>query len=123
MSEQRTPPPPPATRATSATRAHPRFELLATVELRDADETVVLPARNLSRGGIFLASDGNDLRRFAVGSTIELLVFDGNNEEHPVVRGRAAVVRHDGAGMGLRWLDNPETDAALVKLLTALKSR
>jgi hypothetical protein len=120
MSEQRAPPPPPPKKDT---RAHPRYELLATVELRDADETVVLPARNLSRGGIFLASDGNDLSRFTVGSTIELLVFDGSNEERPVVRGRAAVVRHDGAGIGLRWLDNPQTDAALQKLLAALKSR
>lgn len=122
MSAERVPPPPPPP-AKKDTRAHPRYELLATVELRDVDETVVLPARNLSRGGIFLGSDGNDLRRFTVGSQLEILVFDGSNEERPVVRGRAAIVRHDGAGMGLRWIDNPETDAALVKLLAALKSR
>lgn len=121
MSE-RTPPPPPAP-APPNTRAHQRYELLASVELRDADETAVLPAKNLSRGGIYVGSDGNDLRRFAVGSTLELLVFDGEHEDRPVVRGRAAVVRHDASGMGLRWVENPETDAALVRLLQALKSR
>jgi hypothetical protein len=116
-----TPPPPPAPKKN--TRAHERYELLASVELRDADETVVLPAKNLSRGGIYIGADGNDLKRFAVGTMIELLVFDATREDRPVVRGRAAVVRHDEGGMGLRWIDDPETDAALVQLLKTLKSR
>jgi hypothetical protein len=111
------PPPPPKPNL----RRHPRFELLASVELHLGDETLILPARNLSLGGIYLGSDGHDLGAFPVGAALEVLVFDAVDEARPAVRAQAVVVRHEQAGMALRW----KTDGAVIRelevLLEALK--
>lgn len=116
VADLRTPPPPPRPNA----RKHPRFELMAGVEVHTGDETLVLPARNLSLGGIFLTADGNDLSRLALGTTVELLVFNAADESHPAVRAHAEVVRHDDSGVGLRWREG--TDAKqLSSLLEALR--
>src|SRR5689334_462396 len=86
-----TPPPPPRPNL----RRHARYELLASVEVHQGDETLILPARNLSLGGIYLGSDGNDLRRFKVGTSVEVLLFNAVDETHPPVRAGATIVRHD----------------------------
>jgi hypothetical protein len=94
-----------------------RYEILASVELRAGDETLILPARNLSLGGIFLANDGNDLSQLAVGSQVELHVFNAADESSPAVRALAEVVRCDNTGVGLRWHGDPETGRQLTSLL------
>ena len=86
-------------------RKHPRFELMASVEVHQGRETLVLPAKNLSLGGIYVAHDGNDLSHFEDGSPVDILVFDVSDETRPPIRGQAQVVRHDGEGMALRWVD------------------
>jgi hypothetical protein len=114
-----TPPPPPRPE-----RRHPRFELLASVELHTGAETLILPARNLSLGGVFLGNDGHDLKRFRIGMTLEVLVFDGVDEEKPPVRSTAQVVRHQPDGMALMWQsDDPETALQLAQLLETLKPK
>ena len=84
-------------------------------------ETVILPARNLSLGGIFLGHDGHDLARLEIGSQVELLVFDATNEEAPPVRARAQVVRHDEGGLGLEWKRDAETSKQVKALLKSAK--
>jgi hypothetical protein len=113
------PPPPPRPNL----RRHPRYELLASVELHldGGDETVILPARNLSLGGIFLGHDGHDLSRLEIGSQVELLVFDATNEESPPVRAKAMVVRHDEGGIGLEWKRDPGTSKQVKELLKSAK--
>jgi len=59
-----TPPPPPRPKNT---RRHPRFDMFASVELHAAEETLVLPARNISLGGVYLSSDGHDLAILELG--------------------------------------------------------
>jgi hypothetical protein len=115
----RLPPPPPKP---DNQRRHPRYELLASVELHQGDDTLILPARNLSLGGIYLGSDGNDLSRFTVDDVIEVLVFDATDEERPAVRAAAIVVRHDEQGMALKWMESSETFFALSQLLEAVKN-
>ena len=107
------------------TRRHPRFELFASVELHQNQETVVLPARNLSLGGVSLAADGHDLSHFDNGSVIEVLIFDAFDEHAEPVRSSARVLRHDPDGsMALMWnATDPDVAAALASLLQKLKPR
>lgn len=119
MSDLRTPPPPPKPNA----RKHQRYELLASVELHHGSETLVLPARNLSLGGIFLGSDGHDLATLPIGHQVELLVFNAADEEAPAVRALAEVVRHDEAGVGLKWREDRETSKQIASLLHASSGR
>lgn len=111
------PPPPPK----RDQRRHTRYELLASVELHQGDDTLILPARNLSLGGIYLGSDGNDLSRIEICTVVELLLFNAVNEDDPPVRAAATVVRHDEEGVGLKWIESAETFFALASLLKALK--
>lgn len=111
------PPPPPRPNQ----RQHPRYELLASVELHQGEETLILPARNLSLGGIFVGSDGNDLRRFRIGTSVDVLVFDASDESHPALRAGAHVIRHHKGGMALRWNENADTAHAVQLLLESLR--
>lgn len=110
--------PPPAPRPNQ--RRHPRYELLASVELHWGDETLILPARNLSLGGIYLGADGHALDTFAIGSELEVLVFDAVDEARPQVRASAEVVRLDQDGMALKWKSG-KGQAELGELLEGLK--
>jgi PilZ domain len=106
------------------TRRHPRFELFASVELHSGDETVVLPARNLSLGGVSLAADGHDLGRFEVGSIIDVLIFDAVDESTAPVRSPARVLRHDADSMALMWnATDPHVAELLASLLHKLQPR
>src|SRR5438067_1271656 len=93
------PPPPPRP---LRQRAHPRLQLFCAVKVL-LDEALALSVRNLSAGGLAVASDGHDLSAFAVGSCHELLVFDAADEQQPTLRAVATVVWRDGLGMGLSW--------------------
>ena len=106
------------------TRRHPRFELFASVELHQDSETVVLPARNLSLGGVLLAGDGHDLSLFAVGTVIDVLIFDALDEHTPAVRASAKVLRHQGDAMALMWnATDPRVAEQLAGLLQKLKPK
>ena len=97
---------------------------MASVELHDGEETTVLPAKNLSLGGIFVAADGNNLiDAFGIGHTVEVLLFNAADENHPAVRGKAKVVRFDTEGMALKWEPDIGVQKQLAKLLDAIKPR
>jgi hypothetical protein len=115
------PPPPPKKKDT---RKHPRFDLFASVEVHGAGETVILPARNISLGGVYLTADGHDLGTFAVGLELEVLVFDALDDKHEPVRLAGQVVRHDEMGIALSWADaDPDTAQKLDKLLSSLQPK
>jgi hypothetical protein len=112
------PPPPPKKDA----RRHQRFELFASVELHKGQETLILPARNISLGGVYLARDGNNLKSFAPGEHVEVMLFDATDESRPPVRASAQVIRHDPNGMALTWSTvDPKVAKKLVNLLETLK--
>jgi PilZ domain-containing protein len=115
------PPPPPQPKYT---RRHPRFEMYASVELHAEDETLLLPARNISLGGAYLAADGHDLGMFDVGMELEVQVFDALNESRKPVRLTGEIVRHDGDGLALMWADSdPDVALSLAKLLNRLQPK
>jgi hypothetical protein len=94
--------------------------MFASVELEQNGETVILPARNISLGGVYLEADGHDLGEFAVGDALDVLVFDAVNEGQRPVRLPAQVVRQDDRGMALMWAST-DADAAL-QLATLLST-
>lgn len=103
------------------TRRHPRYELFASVELHRGQETVVLPARDISLGGLFLKADGNDLGHVSVGDFVELVLFDMNDDGEPTVRADAQVVRCDADGMALTWAStDPIVSRKLANVLERL---
>ncbi len=110
------PPPPPK----KDLRVHPRYELFATVELRRGEETLVLPARNISLGGLYLEADGNDLSQIAPGEIVEIMLFDAIDEGRVEVRADAQVLRHQPDGIALTWAS---TDPIIARKLAALLER
>jgi hypothetical protein len=114
------PPPPPKPN----TRRYPRFEMYASVELHAAEETMLLPARNISLGGVYLRSDGHDLGMFDIGMEVEVVVFDALDEKRKPVRLVGEIVRVDDDGLALMWADSdPEIALSLAKLLNQLQPK
>lgn len=101
-------------------RQHPRFDLSVSVEVRHGAATLVLPARNISLGGIYLAADGKRLNRLRVGDPVEVTVFDLLDEAKHVIRTTARVVRNEGQGIGLSW---STTDPVLAEQVTSILDR
>lgn len=95
--------------------------MFATVELHGARETLVLPARNISLGGLYLSADGHDLGVLEVGLELEVVVFDALDEERHPVRLLGEVVRLDEHGVALMWADSdPEVARNVAFLLRRL---
>ena len=98
--------------------------MYASVELHAEAETVLLPARNISLGGVYLESDGHDLGAFAVGMEVEVLVLDALDDASDPVRLVGEIVRHDGDGLALMWAESdPDAAMALANLLDRLQPR
>ena len=114
------PPSPPKPNA----RQYPRFDLSVSVEVRHGHTTLVLPARNISLGGIYLAADGKRLNRLRVGETVEVTVFDLLDEAKHMIRTTARVVRNEGQGIGLSWsTTDPVLSAQVTSILDRLSRR
>jgi hypothetical protein len=95
--------------------------MYASVELDQHGETVILPALNISLGGVFLAADGHDLSGLALGEEIDVQVFDARK---PPVRLHAEVMRHDPTGMALQWTSADSQSALeLAKLLNSMQPK
>ncbi|HEY1587694.1 MAG TPA: PilZ domain-containing protein [Polyangia bacterium] len=121
MEPPSSPPPPPQPKNA---RRHPRFEMYASVELHAAEETLVLPARNMSLGGVYLSADGHDLTILEMGMELEVLVFDALDEKRRPVRLFGEVVRLDGEGVALMWTDSdPEVARNVARLLHRLQPK
>lgn len=57
MTRRAKPPPPPG----SERRQFPRYDVLAQVEIRGGDSTLVVPVRNISVGGLYVDLESHDL--------------------------------------------------------------
>ena len=91
--------------------------MFATVEVHAAAETLVLPARNISLGGVYLSADGHDLSALAVGVELEVVVFDALDESRRPVRLVGEVVRLEKNGVALMWADSDPDVARNITLL------
>ena len=98
--------------------------MYASVELHAEDVTMLLPARNISLGGVYLSGDGHDLGRFESGMELEVLVFDALDARQRPLKLVGEIVRHDGHGLALMWADSdPEVAINLAKLLDRLQPK
>ncbi len=98
--------------------------MFASVELEQHGETVILPALNISLGGVFLAADGHDLSEFDVGAELDVQVFDALDERKAPVRLRAEVLRRAEDGIALQWTStDSECALKLAKLLNTMKPK
>lgn len=111
MTRRAKPPPPPG----SERRRHPRYEVLAQVEIRGDETTLVMPVRNISVGGLYVDLDSPDPGtlgpELAPGqrATVFLDASDGGGDTLSVTR-EAEILRIDSGGpggsggMALRWV-------------------
>lgn len=92
-------------------RAHERHEYTAQVSLRRHDDVTVLPVRNISAGGIYLALGIAQIPGVALGDAVSVH-FDAGVDEHGEAMSidmDAEVVRVDmrrldrEAGIALMW--------------------
>ena len=93
-------------------RIHPRFEIVAQVELEADDEMFMLPLQNISRGGALLGlPNSNDVPTLGLGDEVSAFVDFGSDAlgdnlalslEAEVVR----VIEADGTptALALRWV-------------------
>lgn len=129
MTQRAKPPPPPG----SERRQHPRYEVLAQVEIRGGENTLVVPVRNISVGGLYVDLDDHDPNTLgssiAAGqrATIFLDASDGN--EDLVISRDADILRIDRpevgrGGMAMRWAEiAPEEAERFTRVLTAMRRR
>lgn len=113
---RRQPPPPPGT---ANRRSHPRYELLAQVELDSHDgDVTLLEVGNLSLGGLFvLAEEGFTL---IPGERVHVFIDLDDDVE---LRAPAEVVRSTEAGIALMWVTrDPDVAADLTRLLEHVQS-
>ena len=82
----------------------------------------MLPARNISLGGVYLSADGHDLGMLELAMEIEVLVFDALDEQRRPVRLFGEVVRIDEHGVALMWADSdPDVARNIARLLHRLQ--
>jgi hypothetical protein len=115
----RPPPHPP-----KSTRRHPRYTLFASVELKKANETLVLAARNISLGGVLLEADDHEIERFPLGGVVDIHLCDAFDPESPAWHAQAQVIRHEHDAMALMWVgDDPDTLHQLDGILRRMKQK
>jgi hypothetical protein len=110
-------------------RSHPRFELLAQVQVAREAEVHIMSAQKISRGGIFVQGEPDEYPDLQVGSRVELVVFDAEHPGEQDVSLEAKIVRvEDGQrsdtqlGFGLQFTGLGSFEAgALEELLERLK--
>jgi len=100
------PPPPPG----AERRLHVRKDLLAQIQLNHGDEVVITMVNNLSLGGAFLLHEGGGL---ATGELVEVTL---SHDEVEVVQ-RARVVRVNGSGVAVAWIEPRARTYAIIERL------
>lgn len=148
MTRRAKPPPPPG----SERRQFPRYEVLAQVEIRGGDSTLVVPVRNISVGGLYVDLESHDLDGLGPAlmpgqrATIFLDAGEGGDDPDLAVSREAEILRIDRpsgrprersdehpsgpasgggqAGMALRWtLAEVEVIERLAHILAVLRQR
>ncbi len=104
-------------------RRHPRYELPASIRMALDGVPTILPAINISLGGVLVDAAEHDVSSIKVGSVIDVQVFNSSDMAPPVVRTPALVVRHEPHRVALSWTGKDKNvDIELGQLLQSLKS-
>jgi hypothetical protein len=129
MTQRAKPPPPPG----AERRQHPRYDVLAQVEIRGGEDTLVVPVRNISVGGLYV--DLEEPEPGALGSSLAAgqratIFLDASDlEEDLVVTRDADILRIDRpeigrGGMAMRWTEvEPEVARHFEHVLEVLRRR
>lgn len=79
-------------------RQHPRVDLIAQVQAKRAAEILILQARNVSLGGVFLEGDPKAHPQLGIGIEVDLsLVPEDDPEGQPILM-RAKIARIERTG-------------------------
>jgi hypothetical protein len=103
-------------------RRHPRAPIDLEVSLRFASvrQFLVAHAGDISESGMFIAGwsaeAGDALRE--IGQLVQLR-FDAGKER--IVQGTARVVRADGSGIGLQFVELDETSRKLIEMIVRIQ--
>lgn len=127
MSGPRTPPPPPG----SERRQHPRYEVLAQVEISGNEATLVLPVRDISAGGISVGLDEGGSIDFNLGDRVAVFLDAGveSNGRPLHVTVDAEVVRIPGGrearpAVAFRWIfADPAVSERFAAVLDYMRKR
>jgi hypothetical protein len=129
MTQRAKPPPPPG----SERRQHPRFEVLAQVEIRGGENTLVVPVRNISVGGLYVDLDDHDPAvlgaSLAAGQRATIFFDASDGDDELVVSREADILRIDRpevgrGGMAMRWTAvEPEVAEHFARVLEVLRRR
>lgn len=132
MTRRAKPPPPPG----SERREHPRYEVLAQVEIRGGESTLVVPVRNISAGGLYVDLESHEPAGLGPAltpgqrATIFLDASEGGDDPELTVTRDAEILRIDKTGpgghpgMALRWtLAEVEVIERLACILEVLRQR
>ncbi len=103
-------------------RRYPRLELQAAVKVQHSGAGLLLPVRNVSRGGVLVAASGHDLSAFPLGTTHSLTIFDPDDPTREA-RIEARVVRHDNTGMAVSWDHSTDAVATVSTFLDRFYSK
>jgi hypothetical protein len=85
-------------------------------------ETTNRPARNVSLGGIFVTLAATDLPDVRVGHVLHVNI-ETTLGASLAFRARAVVMRRDGGGLGLRWIEDSKHVHQSIESLMAAVSR
>lgn len=129
MTQRAKPPPPPG----SERRQHPRYDVLAQVEIRGGENTLVVPVRNISVGGLYVDLEDHEPGTLgpslAAGQRATVFLDASDLEEDLVVSRDADILRIDRpevgrGGMAMRWTEiEPEAARHFERVLDVLRRR
>jgi hypothetical protein len=129
MTQRAKPPPPPG----SERRQHPRYDVLAQVEIRGGTDTLVVPVRNISVGGLYVDLEEHEPGALgpslAAGQRATVFLDASDLEEDLVVTREADILRIDRpergrGGMAMRWVEvEPDVARHFERVLDVLRRR
>ena len=79
-------------------REHPRFHLLAQVQVKRSSEILILQARNVSFGGLFLEGNPKDYPQLGVGMEVDISLAPEDDPEGQTIQMRARIARIERTG-------------------------
>jgi PilZ domain len=79
-------------------REHPRVELIAQVQVKRSTEILILQARNVSFGGVFLEGNPKDYPQLGVGMEVECSLSPEDDPEGKTIEMRARIARIERSG-------------------------
>ena len=108
-------------------REHPRVNLLAQVQVKRSSEILLLQARNVSFGGVFLEGNPKEYPQLGVGMEVDLSLTPEDDPEGQTIEMRARVARIDrtkptGFGLSIIRID-ANSQGRLVALIRRARDK